>query len=137
VHESQYDEMVDALAAEAEKAKAVTGDGMEAGTVFGPINNKMQFERVAGLVDDARAEGGRIVAGGKQFGNENGYFYEPTIIADVQEGNRIVDEEQFGPVIPVIKYTDVDDAMDRANATEYGLGGSVWTNDLVEGEKRM
>ena len=77
------------------------------------------------------------MTGGNRFGPKDSYFYEPTVIADVQEGNRIVDEEQFGPVIPVIKYSDVDDAMDRANATEYGLGGSVWTNDLVEGEKRI
>jgi acyl-CoA reductase-like NAD-dependent aldehyde dehydrogenase len=60
----------------------------------------------------------RAVTGGSRFGPKGSYFYEPTIIADVQEGNRIVDEEQFGPVIPVIKYSDVDDAMARANATE-------------------
>lgn len=74
VHESQYDEMVDALAEEAVKAKAVMGDGMDASNMFGPINNKMQFERVSGLVDDARKEGGRIVTGGNQFGDPNGYF---------------------------------------------------------------
>ena len=62
-----------------------------------------------------------------------GFFYEPTILADVQEGVRIVDEEQFGPVMPLIKYTDVEDAMERANATDFGLGGSVWTNDLEKG----
>ena len=76
VHESQYDEMVGELAKQADGAKAVMGDGMEKGTMFGPINNKMQFERVAGLVDDARKEGGTIVTGGKQMGPEDGYFCE-------------------------------------------------------------
>ena len=80
VHESQYDEMVGELAKQADGAKAVMGDGMEEGTMFGPINNKMQFERVAGLVDDARKEGGTIVTGGKQMGPEDGYFCESSNI---------------------------------------------------------
>jgi hypothetical protein len=76
-------------------------------TLLGPINNKMQLARVSELVEDAKASGARVVAGGSVFTpagiKEGGYFYEPTILADVQEGVRIVDEEQFGPVMPVIK----------------------------------
>ena len=137
VHESKYEEMVVAMGKEAAKAKAAMGNGMDKGVFYGPINNKMQLSRVEELVEDAKASGARVVAGGQRFSptgaNEGGFFYEPTILADVQEGVRIVDEEQFGPVMPLIKYSDVDDALFRANDTDFGLGGSVWTNDLAKG----
>lgn len=135
VHESKYEEMVDAMKDQATKALPTFNDGLIEGTRFGPINNRMQLARVSELVEDAKASGARVVAGGKTF-NPNGkagFFYEPTVLADVQEGVRVVDEEQFGPVIPLIKYSDVDDALERANATDFGLGGSVWTNDLEKG----
>ena len=137
VHESRYEAMVDAMKGEAAKAKAVMNDGLNKDTRYGPINNRMQLARVEELVEDAKASGARVVAGGNRFNpnGKNGFFYEPTILADVQEGVRIVDEEQFGPVMPLIKYTDVEDAMERANATDFGLGGSVWTNDLERGAK--
>ena len=127
VHESKYEEMVDAMKEQAAKALPTFGDGLEEGTRFGPINNRMQLARVSELVEDAKASGARVVAGGNTFSpnGKNGFFYEPTVLADVQEGVRIVDEEQFGPVMPLIKYTDVDDALERANATDFGLGGSV------------
>merc|ERR1712066_326912 len=98
---------------EAEKGRAKMNDGMVQGTRFGPINNKMQIARVEELVEDAKKSGARVVAGGKRFSpnGKNGYFYEPTVLADVKEGVRIVDEEQFGPVIPVIKYRDVEEAL--------------------------
>ena len=127
VHESKYEEMVDAMKEQAAKALPTFGDGLEEGTRFGPINNRMQLARDSELVEDAKASGARVVAGGNTFSpnGKNGFFYEPTVLADVQEGVRIVDEEQFGPVMPLIKYTDVDDALERANATDFGLGGSV------------
>ena len=93
VHESIYDEFVEAIAKEARKAKM--GDGFDPSTEFGPLNNAMQFEKVKGIVEDARSSGARIVTGGKVMDAAGkGYFYEPTIIADVKEGVRIVDEEQ-------------------------------------------
>jgi acyl-CoA reductase-like NAD-dependent aldehyde dehydrogenase len=64
-----------------------------------------------------------------------GYFIAPTIVADIREGSRLVDEEPFGPILPVIRYSDIDDAVRRANDTRYGLGGSVWTNDLEKGAR--
>jgi acyl-CoA reductase-like NAD-dependent aldehyde dehydrogenase len=80
-------------------------------------------------VDDARAHGGRVLIGGApQEGS--GYFYPVTLIADVDNGPRVVDEEQFGPVLPIIRDSDVDEVIARANASPFGLGGSVWSGDI-------
>jgi acyl-CoA reductase-like NAD-dependent aldehyde dehydrogenase len=126
VHESKYQALLSELA---QRARAVKmGSGLEAGTELGPINNKPQFERVCGLVADALKSGARAVTGGAPRKGD-GYFFEPTILADVAEGMRIVDEEQFGPALPVLTYRDVDDAVERANATMFGLSGSVWSSD--------
>ena len=126
VPEAMYAPMLDKLG---ELAKSVkVGNGLDAGTQLGPINNKPQFERVTELVEDAKKHGAKIVTGGSRLGNE-GYFYAPTIVGNVSDGVRLVDEEQFGPALPVIPYRDVDDAVRRANATHYGLSGSVWSND--------
>jgi acyl-CoA reductase-like NAD-dependent aldehyde dehydrogenase len=124
--ERMYDEIVEALADQARAVKM--GDGATEGTQLGPINNRPQFDRVSELVGDAIAGGARAAAGGKPTGGD-GYFFEPTIVADISDGARIVDEEQFGPALPVIAYRDLDDAIDRANATNYGLSGSVWGAD--------
>lgn len=126
VHESIYDEMCEELARLAENA--IIGDGLEQGTQLGPLQNKMQFEKVKELIEDARRTGS-IIAGG-DTPKDKGYFIRPTIVKDISDGTRLVDEEQFGPVLPVIKYTDPDDAIARANASPYGLGGSIWTSNL-------
>merc|ERR1712117_27772 len=124
VHESQKDEFVKVLTAEAEKLKF--GDGFNEESQFGPLNNKMQFERVKELVEDAKQQPNAVIHTGGSPIPGNGYFYPPTIISGLKEGTRIVDEEQFGPVLPVVTYTDVDDVVKRANDSAYGLGGSVW-----------
>lgn len=126
VHESIYDEICNELAALAEAA--VIGDGLEQGTQIGPLQNKMQFDKVKELLEDARATG-TIIAGG-EVPDQPGYFIRPTIVRDVKDGTRIVDEEQFGPVLPVIKYSDAEDTINRVNASDYGLGGSIWSTDL-------
>jgi acyl-CoA reductase-like NAD-dependent aldehyde dehydrogenase len=126
VPESMYDEVVDLLAS---RAKAVTvGDGTDAANKLGPINNKPQFERVSELVADALAHGATAAAGGKPM-DRPGYFFEPTVLSGLSDGVRIVDEEQFGPALPVISYRDIDDAVERANGTHFGLSGSVWGTD--------
>ncbi len=125
VHESIYDEMCDELARLADSA--VIGDGLEQGTQFGPLQNRMQFEKVQGFLEEGRRHG-KVVAGG-EVPERPGYFIRPTIVRDIAEGNRLVDEEQFGPVLPVIKFSDAEDALARANASPYGLGGSVWSSD--------
>ncbi|EDO26994.1 predicted protein, partial [Nematostella vectensis] len=86
---------------------------------------------VTELVDDARAQGARILCGGEPIKGA-GYFYPPTIVADIKDGARLVDEEQFGPVLPVIRYSDVDEAIRLANASDVGLGGSVWSSDVAK-----
>jgi acyl-CoA reductase-like NAD-dependent aldehyde dehydrogenase len=125
VHESIYDEMCDELAAIAKAS--VVGDGLEQGTQIGPLQNRMQFEKVKEILEDARKHG-TILAGGEA--PEKGYFIRPTIVRDITDGSRLVDEEQFGPVLPVIKYSDPEDALVRANASPYGLGGSIWSSNI-------
>jgi len=132
VHEKVYEPIVKGLVERAKKVRV--GDGMDPETQLGPINNKMQLERVMGLVDDAKKSGGKIEAGGTRL-EGSGYFYPPTIVTNVGAGVRLVDEEQFGTALPVLKYSKLDDALEQANRTHYGLGGSVWTGDVERGRK--
>jgi len=132
VHESLYDSLCSKLAEIA--GAQVVGDGLAEGTTFGPVQNANQFRRICELVDDARAQGGRVLSGGKPT-SDKGYLYPPTIVADVSNGVRLVDEEQFGPVLPVIRYRDLNEAIRMANDCEFGLGGSVWGSDIAEAER--
>jgi acyl-CoA reductase-like NAD-dependent aldehyde dehydrogenase len=131
VPESLHDAVVDALVAEANSR--VVGDGMDEATKLGPIQNRPQFDRVRSLVDGALSSGARAAAGGAAL-DRPGYFFAPTILTDAADGTAIVDEEQFGPALPVIAYRDLDDAIERANATTYALGASVWATDTERGE---
>ena len=127
IHADIYDAMCEELAALAQAA--IVGDGLEQGTQIGPIQNAMQFEKVKRFLDAARSDG-KIVAGGQAM-ERAGYFIAPTIVRDVTDGMTIVDEEQFGPILPLIKFDDVEDVIARANASDYGLGGSVWSADVA------
>lgn len=131
VHADIYDAMVDRLADLAESVRL--GDGMDPETDMGPVQNRAQFDKLLGLLADIRATPGARIAAGGEVPDRAGYFIRPTIVADVAEGTRIVDEEPFGPMLPVIRYDDVEDAIARANATPFGLSGSVWTSDLDRG----
>jgi acyl-CoA reductase-like NAD-dependent aldehyde dehydrogenase len=124
VHESLYDAVCDELGRLARET--VVGDGLEPGTQMGPLQNRAQFERAKGFLEDARRNG-TIVAGGLL--EREGFFVRPTIVRDIPDDARLVREEQFDPILPVLRYTDLDDAIARANDTEYGLGGSVWSSD--------
>jgi len=128
VHDSVYDEVVDTLAAMAQQMPM--GNGLDEGNVLGPLQNEKQFDIVSRLVEDARAHGARIVTGGEAAPELGPLFYRTTVVADIEDGTALVDEEQFGPVVPVIRYTDVDDAVLRANASAQGLGASVWADDV-------
>jgi acyl-CoA reductase-like NAD-dependent aldehyde dehydrogenase len=126
VPENIYDEVCEALVEYA--GQVAVGPGLDENNVLGPIQNKMQYDKVVGLVEDARRQGARILCGG-EAPQGPGLFYPVTIVADVTDGMRIVDEEQFGPVLPVIRYSDLEDAIDRANRLDVGLGGSAWSSD--------
>ncbi|WP_156760910.1 aldehyde dehydrogenase family protein [Microbacterium karelineae] len=127
VHEDVYDDVVDAVAAVARQVPM--GNGLDEGNVLGPVQNAAQFEIVQELVEDAKARGARIVVGGEAAPELGANFFQTTIVAEVADGYRIVDEEQFGPALPIIRYSDIDEAVASANRLDVGLGGSVWSGD--------
>jgi acyl-CoA reductase-like NAD-dependent aldehyde dehydrogenase len=129
VPSSLYDEMCDALAALARAA--IVDDGAKQGTQIGPLQNRRQFERVCDYLDDAHASG-TVIAGGAPL-DRDGFFIPPTIVRDIGDDARLVREEQFGPVVPILKYDDVTEVIARANDSEFGLGGTVWTSNLARG----
>jgi acyl-CoA reductase-like NAD-dependent aldehyde dehydrogenase len=126
VHESQYDRICQELGRLAREA--VVDDGLKQGTEMGPLQNQAQFEKAKGFLEDAKRNG-KIVAGGEVL-NRKGYFIQPTIVRDISDDARLVREEQFSPIVPVLRYSDIDDAIARANDSDYGLGGTVWGKDL-------
>ncbi len=130
VHDSVHDTLCAALAARCDGA--VLGDGFDPATTMGPIQNRPQFDRIWALFDDAVAVGARVITGGRRHPG-CGLFIPPTLVDGLGHGVRLVDEEQFGPVLPILRFHDVDDALRLANDSEYGLGGSIWTADLEAG----
>jgi len=130
VHEKVYQPIVNGLVAKAKKVRV--GNGLEAETELGPINNKMQLDKVISMVDDARKKGARIETGGARP-DPKAYFFPPTIVTEARPGMTLVDEEQFGTALPIIKYSRLEEALEQANRTHYGLGGSIWTSNVQRG----
>ena len=128
VPESLYDEVCRALVEVA--GASPMGVGLEEENVLGPLQNKRQYDIVAGLVQAAKDGGARVLIGGDPVAEQPGYFYPTTLVADIDNDNPLVAEEQFGPVLPIIKYTDLEQAIEWANGLEVGLGSSVWGTDL-------
>jgi len=129
VHESIYDEVGQEMALLAKQVNV--GNGLEEGVELGPIQNAKQLQIVIDLAEDAKANGGRFLSGGNKVAGQ-GYFFEPTIVADLTDGSRLVDEEPFGPIVPIIKYSDVDVVIAKANENDAGLGGSIWSADVAK-----
>jgi acyl-CoA reductase-like NAD-dependent aldehyde dehydrogenase len=128
IHEDIYDELADALVAYARTVKV--GDGADQGTDLGPIQNRMQFEKLKNLLADAKDKGQHFLLGG-EVEDRKGFFVPVTIIDNPPEDSRVVVEEAFGPVLPLLKFKDINDVIDRANDTEYGLAASVWGKDIA------
>lgn len=126
VHDQIYDALRDRLVDIA--ATARLGDGLSEGTTLGPLQNRRQFDRVKSLVEEAKAEGLTVIEG--PSGPSEGYFIPVTIIDNPPEDARTVQEEAFGPVLPMLRFTDIDDVIERVNASEYGLAGAVWSANV-------
>ena len=126
IHSDVYDAVAQALVDYAKTVKM--GDGANQGTDLGPIQNKMQFEKVKALLADARAQGQKFLLGG-DVPDGKGYFVPVAIVDNPPEDSRVVAEEAFGPVLPLLKFDTIDEAVARANDSDYGLGGSVWSGD--------
>ncbi|TXS05012.1 aldehyde dehydrogenase family protein [Streptomyces sp. col6] len=124
----------DVVEALARRAKSVAvGSGLDPATRLGPVNNAPQLARVEEVTERALADGARAAAGGHRLDGP-GYFFAPTILTDVPPSSAVVTQEQFGPVLPVLPYGSLDEAVDAANGTGFGLGGSVWGTDLDRAE---
>jgi len=130
-HEDVYDELCEVLAEEARNAPY--GDGLDPKNKLGPLQNKMQFDKVVELFEVTKRSGARILVGGN-VPNRPGYFLPPTYVTDIADDSRLVTEEQFGPIVPILKFSEIEDAIRRANDTRFGLSGSVWTTDSERGK---
>lgn len=128
VPDSKYDEVCQALTDLAEKMPM--GEGLDENNVLGPLQNQAQYDIVARLVDAARDSGATILTGGNPDASGTGYFYPTTLVSDIDNANPLVAEEQFGPALPIIRYSDLDQAIEWANGLDVGLGSSVWSDDL-------
>ncbi|MFD4640157.1 aldehyde dehydrogenase [Lentzea sp. NPDC058436] len=129
---SRYDEVVEAVSTVV--GGLAVGDPLDPNTQVGPMASARQRSRVEGYIAKGRADGARLVVGGSRpAGLDKGFYVEPTVFADVDNADLIAREEIFGPVLSVVAYDDVDDAVRIANDSEYGLGGSVWTDDEERG----
>jgi len=131
IHEDIYDELSAAIVEYAKNVKV--GDGAQQGTGVGPIQNKKQYERVLELIEDAKDKGYKFLLGGDKDPSGTGYFVPLTILDNPPEDARIVAEEQFGPVMPLMKFKTEDEVIAKANNSEYGLAGAVWTANPDKG----
>jgi betaine-aldehyde dehydrogenase len=131
VHDSIYDEFVDDVVARVSKIRL--GNPALESSMMGPINSKIQYDKVCGYVEIAKADGARLVHGGRRPAGEEfkrGFWIEPTVFADVKKEMRIAQEEVFGPILSIMRWSDQEEALAIANSVEYGLTASIWTSNI-------
>lgn len=136
VHESRFEEAVEKLKKEFSRIRV--GNGIQPDVEMGPLNNKSQYDYVNGLIQRAKESGANVITGGIQLDPESwdhGYYIMPTIVTGVEQTSEIVRAEQFGPVIPILPFSDIDEVVKFANDSEFGLRASVWTEDETLAEK--
>ncbi len=129
VEEKIYDEFVERSAARAKRR--TVGNPLDKNTEQGPQVDHEQFNKVMGYVESGKEQGAKLMCGGERVG-ERGYFVAPTVFADVKDDMKIAQEEIFGPVMSILKFKDMDDLIERANKTIYGLAAAVWTRDVTK-----
>jgi len=127
VEEKIYDQFVEKSVARAAQRK--TGDPFDEATEHGPQISQEQMDKILGLIDSGKKSGAKLLHGGKRHGDK-GFFVEPTVFGDVEDHHEIAREEIFGPVMQILKFKSVDEVIERANDTDYGLAASVFTKDL-------
>ena len=136
VEQKVYDEFTDRVAAFGKKLRV--GNGLDPETQIGPLVSEQQLERVTGYLSLGKQEGARAVVGGERLTEgplAKGYFVPPTVFTDVRDNMRIAQEEIFCPVISAIPFKDMDELVQRANATMFGLGSGVWTRDVSKAHR--
>jgi acyl-CoA reductase-like NAD-dependent aldehyde dehydrogenase len=132
VQENVYDLLIEQLVKLCHQQ--TLGDGLNSETTFGPVQNKNQYIKVKALIDDAVSQGGTIITSSISLPKQ-GYFIAPTLITNVHEGILLVDEEQFGPVLPILKFNNIDEVLNQTNKSYFGLAGSVWSKDIVKAQE--
>jgi acyl-CoA reductase-like NAD-dependent aldehyde dehydrogenase len=138
VEDSVADSLIEKVAARARRLKL--GTGTDADAQMGPLHTEKQRAEIEAQLEDAVALGGRVVAGGRRpagAGFSHGYYFEPTVVVDVPEGARVWTEETFGPLLPIMRVRDLDEALARANSSEYGLGSSIFTRDMAKAQRAI
>ena len=136
--ESIADEFIEQLIQKVERLKV--GNGLHDDTRVGPLHTEVQRGEIEEQVEDAKKRGAKILIGGERpRGDEykKGFFYLPTLLTDVDESSRIVQEECFGPALPIFRVKDLEEAIEKANSSPYGLGASIWTQDLAKAHEAV
>jgi succinate-semialdehyde dehydrogenase/glutarate-semialdehyde dehydrogenase len=138
VFESVADDFVSRITARARRLKL--GSGTDPSTQMGPLHTAQQRAEIESQLADAVARGGRVVAGGKRpsgDGFQKGFYFEPTVVVDVPQGARVWSEETFGPLLPIMRVRDLDEALEKANSSEFGLGSSIFTRDMTRAQRAI